>query len=77
MRNYIPITSKFDGYFQFPSPRENIFYNKEKIEITKINVERKKIKDYLPELSFTLFLRYCKKENIVYLDELDNFNLQF
>ncbi len=53
---------------------ENIFYNKEKIEITKINVERKKIKDYLPELSFTLFLRYCKKENIVYLDELDNFN---
>lgn len=45
MRNYIPITSKFDGYFQFPSPRENIFYNKD-INI-KSNLTKKELRNYL------------------------------
>lgn len=25
--SYIPVPFKFDGYFQFPSPKENLFYN--------------------------------------------------
>ncbi len=59
--------------FEFSSygNSKNIYFNKEKVEVIK---NQKKIRDYLPELSFTLFLNYCEKNNITYLDELKNFD---
>lgn len=42
---YRPATKKFDGYFQFPSPMEEMFYNARQKAEVKLN--KKQIKEYL------------------------------